>query len=495
MIGILKDPLYKKAIGIAILYVILVLATRYGGGIVIGGMVAAALICILRKRVASAIILYALILLLIEINPNIVSLEKYSAGVALRFGLLIISMALTISGMARKGTHRLPMGFMWFYLAVAALSSATGWAPTISYLKMLNFAVFFAGIYIGTQNMDRNPDEVLTLRAGFFAIGIFVIIGSLVLLPFPGMSTLDGLKYNRNYGVRLSQAEINVLIKEMQANEGETLYCGITHQSQILAPLVAVLMTWILCDMLFIERKFRWQHILMILLAFPLLYKTRSRVGLVTIGTAMSLVYFYLPRKIRLSPQAMSKLKQGMTIALLLVVSAMTVAEFKSGFVSKWIRKTDDVKGDNRSLAEAFTSSRARLVDENLEYFAMNPLLGMGFQVNFESDMYVKESKGLILSAPIEKGVAPLMILGETGIVGGFVFILFLISFYNGCQRRRLYITAVFFTIMLATNMGEATIFSPGGLGGELWMICVVGGFAMDNVLSLNKRMAERIMF
>ena len=37
--------------------------------------------------------------------------------------------------------------------------------------------------------------------------------------------------------------------------------------------------------------------------------------------------------------------------------------------------------------------------------------------------------------------------------------------------------------MFLVTNMGEATFFSPGGGGGFLWMLCVVGGFALDTIL------------
>jgi hypothetical protein len=30
--------------------------------------------------------------------------------------------------------------------------------------------------------------------------------------------------------------------------------------------------------------------------------------------------------------------------------------------------------------------------------------------------------------------------------------------------------------------MGEAMFFSPGGCGGFLWMLCVVGGFSLDTM-------------
>ena len=75
------------------------------------------------------------------------------------------------------------------------------------------------------------------------------------------------------------------------------------------------------------------------------------------------------------------------------------------------------------------------------------------------------------------------MVLGETGILGTFFFFLFLGSFYYTCSRRKYYITMTLFSVFLVTNMGEASFFSPGGGGGFGWMMCVVGGFALDTIL------------
>ena len=33
--------------------------------------------------------------------------------------------------------------------------------------------------------------------------------------------------------------------------------------------------------------------------------------------------------------------------------------------------------------------------------------------------------------------------------------------------------------------MGEATFFSPGGVGGMQWMFCVAGGFVIDTAVRI----------
>ena len=121
--------------------------------------------------------------------------------------------------------------------------------------------------------------------------------------------------------------------------------------------------------------------------------------------------------------------------------------------------------------------------------FRCNPMFGMGFQVaEYTAEQIARSGGGLVISAPIEKGVLPVMVLGETGIVGAIFFAVFLISFYTATNRRRLYVTAAMFTVLLATNMGEATFFSPGGGGGVIWAISIIGGYCIDMTLAKDRR-------
>jgi hypothetical protein len=47
------------------------------------------------------------------------------------------------------------------------------------------------------------------------------------------------------------------------------------------------------------------------------------------------------------------------------------------------------------------------------------------------------------------------------------------------------------FTLLLISNMGEATFFSPGGIGSILWILTVIGGFVIDSYL-INQRIEKR---
>ena len=235
--------------------------------------------------------------------------------------------------------------------------------------------------------------------------------------------------------------------------------------------------------MLFIERRFRVLHLILIGLCFPLEYMTRSRVGLVSMVIATFVVYFYVTRHIKLVSDVKKRLSNGMLIFLICLLLGGTVGEIRNNMLTRWIRKTNDVSYDKRSLVNAVTETRHGLMEYSLWEFKRNPMIGSGFQVAEYTPDSLKGQKGLIVTAPIEKGVLPVMVLGETGVLGEITFLFFIFSFYLICTRRSYYVTITTFTILLFTNAGEATFFSPGGGGGIMWMICVVGGFTIDTFI------------
>ena len=244
--------------------------------------------------------------------------------------------------------------------------------------------------------------------------------------------------------------------------------------------------------MLLLERRFRWLHLAIIAFALPLTYMTRSRVGLVSLISAFVAGGFYAARKVDLPGRVKAHLNNGLLLGMVILLLGAVVIQIRGGYMSQWIRKTSDVSGDRRSLGEALTSSRFGLMDNSMYEFRRNPLLGSGFQVAEYTQDLVRGNKGLILTAPVEKGVLPVMVLGETGILGEICFVIFLVSFYGTCVLRKYMVTLALFTVFFVTNLGEATMFSPGGIGGILWMISVVGGFTIDTYLLYRQQMEQQ---
>ena len=107
------------------------------------------------------------------------------------------------------------------------------------------------------------------------------------------------------------------------------------------------------------------------------------------------------------------------------------------------------------------------LIGEMWQNIKEKPFTGIGFGIASDvHEMNVQRDPllGLPLGAPIEKGVLPVAVLEEVGLFGlGFV-VAWLWSFLRYWIRGGVVPVSVGLTILLL-NMGEATLFSPGGMG------------------------------
>lgn len=432
---------------------------------------------------------YALLLMTVITNPILLPKAGMAWSLSLRFGPLLIGLAMIISASRVQGNHRLPLGGMIPFLLVACISASIGWVPQISYMKLINFAVFFFGIWLGTQNIDKKVEDVIQLRAMMLAVCVFFILGSFLLYWVPSVSYLSSLKAFNKGGVAEAAYSAEMMRESMitSANAYNSLFCGITSQSQTLAPVLALCFSWVTCDMLFIEKRVRWPHLGLMIISVPLMYFTRSRVAFVALVAALGIIYMYTIRKVNIPFHVRQTVRQGAFLFGFLILVLTVIVEIRGNTISQWMRKSNDTEEDDRSLTEAMTSSRMGLIEECMFEFNRSPVFGSGFQVSYDHLTLMQHSNGLILSAPIEKGLLPVMVLGETGLVGAACFLFFLLSFYVTAVKRQLFITITLFGVFFTANLGEATFFSPGGMGGTLWMISAIGGFVLDTILKYER--------
>ena len=489
-VGYFKDTgIYKLTVRMVFFTVLMIGLCRLTSGYIMPAYTLIGTLCALANQLGWALVFFVIMPFFAIMNPALVGNESPIYGLSVRLGPLLIGLILALRGASREGRHRLPFIGIIPFLMVAAISSADGWAPQVSYMKLANFIFFLFGIWYGTQNLQQCPKDVLLLRSFFLALACVLVFGSLVTMAVPSVGYASGLKYALQEG---GAALANEVFKQQQADSLATLFCGVTNHSQALSPLLALIVGWILCDMLLLERQFRWLHLVLIAFALPLAYMTRSRVGLVSLVAAFVASGFYAARKVALPHRVKTHLNNGLLVGMGVLLVGVLVIQLKGGFMSQWIRKTSDVEADRRSLGEALTSSRFGLMEYSLYEFRRNPLFGSGFQVAEYTQDLVRENKGFIISAPIEKGVVPVMVLGETGILGELCFLFFLVMFYGTCARRKYTVTIALFTVFLVTNMAEATFFSPGGIGGILWMVGVVGGFTIDTYLLYRRQLEQQ---
>ena len=476
---------YRQTSLALVLLCVAIMLCRFTNGAFVAVIVMIGLWAAWHEKFGFSICCYILLPFLNSVNPALIRPSNVLA-VMIRFGSIILLLGLVVMAAKRQGKHRLPLGGIIPFLIAAYLSSTGGYAPKISYLKIINYFMFILGIWLGTQNLQNRPRDILQIRAFIFSFVLFIVFGSLALRPFPAISYATGLSTAiREGGRQYAETVFHNMVEQGEA----TLFCGVVNHSQTLAPFLALSFIWLVCDMLFIEKRFRLGHVITIVLIPPMLFMTRSRTGLLIFIVGMMMVYLYTIRKIEINMNIVRHLRTGTFILISLIIGLGIISEVRDRTISKWLRKSQDVEGDTRTLTDAVTSSRMGLVEESMRDFRRNPLWGTGFQVaEYHSEL---ERRGkLVFSAPIEKGVLPTMILGETGIVGVICFIFFLGSFYLIASSRKLFVTCTCFTLLLVSNSAEASFFSPSGTGSVNWILTVVGGFTIDTVLLYERNMA-----
>lgn len=481
----LDQNLWKDVFKVLAAFVVAIVLCRFTGGYFSLVMAMAGLIWAISGKQGKALACMAFFPLLVVFNRDLLPLPTI-LGLTLRLSPLLIGVLLAIQKSKNRQFTSLPFGVLLLYLFFAAISSANGLCPSVSFLKLLNFLIFLIGIWLGTKNLQENGMEVYFLRIAFLAISCLVVFGSAATLPFPLIAYSTNFMFNP---VQSNEAAAFVL----NESQGVALFSGIVNHSQALGPILACCITLSLADMIFVEKRTTFLHLAILCCALVELYMTRSRTGLLSSTVGLIMVLSYGVDNISMNPFAKRRIKGITSSVVFLLLIAAAYAQFSNRAITRWIYKSNEESiTEEVTFKDAVTNTRQGLIQESMSDFRANRLFGKGFQVNHETrELY--GGKGFALTAPVEKGLLFVMILGEGGIIGAFTFFAFLANFYSTCSSRQLPITIVMFTTFLATNIGEATFFSPGGIGGTLWTLCVIGGFVLDAQMHSPNLRANRI--
>lgn len=479
MNSVSENAIYKLAARCAAFIVVVLLACHYFGAapcviVVLVGCGAA-----FANNISVALSAFILLPFIMVFNPILIPKSGMLWGLTLRGGPLLIGFCLATTSQRRSGNFKLPFEMLWVYLLIAAISSIQGYVPKISFAKLINFWLFLWVICEATKNLQNERRELFRLRAFLLGLTALLVFGSLISLRYPAISTLNGLNLiGFSSGGDLAAANDYFRLTGVKG-----YFVGLLNHSQTFAGVAGCCLGWTVCDMLFVEGRLRWQHGILIALMPLLIFKTRSRMGLFIMMSFSLVLYLYTMSHVKMAKAWKNRINGILTSIIIIGVLALAVGEIRHKTVSRWLRKSDSVVTDERGLTEAITASRQGLVAKNMHDFEYNRLLGCGFQVDFSHIGRYKGKPGIIITAPLEKGILPLMVLGETGILGALFFVLFLSNFFTQCIRLRLWSTLTLFVTLFASNMAEATFFSPGGAGGIEWCFTIIGGFICDSYI------------
>ena len=400
-------------------------------------------------------------------------------SIAARALYLIVAGVIILQNTGRRSARFLtPLLSIFIYVGFQAMTSAQGWQPIISYLKILLFTVVFLAFW-GMANAASVRDGVRpqALRSVVLVFACFLIFGSLSLIPFPGIAKLGAAR----------ALEMGLPI------ESVGLFQGVTFQPQALGPSVGAISVVLFADLLFSIRRWDKLYLLLLIGAPILIFYTSSRTAMGTWLAGMSFATFVF-----MCAHGVGARWKNRALGVLMLVGVLggivlfATPQMRDAVARFALKYTSE--GQELDVSwETMTVTRQGLMDASMDNFRESPVIGNGFQVSKSMETRDIRSWGQLLSAPIEKGVWVTAVLEEGGVIGMILFVLFLIIAFWGMLSRRAYIGACALFVLLVSNFGEFTFFSMSSIGGVGWVM-VFTGLALDAARLRQERQAYRWM-
>jgi hypothetical protein len=241
---------------------------------------------------------------------------------------------------------------------------------------------------------------------------------------------------------------------------------GILNHPQVFGSTMALLGAWTIARFLAARRVALWLLVVAgLCVAAVFLTKARTA-GLALIGgVGLSMIVGPI-----LSRRSILDLAPGLrdprtwVILGVLALAAVVFAPTIFGMVQEFVTKA---RTDVGGLFDLYLETRGRFIGRMVANVVQYPITGIGFGIASDpTSMIVDRSGpfGIPTGAPVEKGLVYLAVLEEVGVFGAAFVALWLLVLVVGAARGGLATLAVTLTI-LCTNISEATLFSPGGMG------------------------------
>lgn len=455
-----KKTFWRSLQGFVIMSVLMKLTGGAGFAVVAGLSVIAMLVG------RTKLVLFCLILANCALMGNSWFFPKdFIFGVAHR-GMLVVLGACLAAKVFGGRSYKVLTPFMWIlpFIIYMIVPSLNGWAPMVSMLKIFLFIMVYMA-YMGSAKMALavRGDASGHFRAMIVAAIAFFIFGSVLIMPFPGISYMGADELLND----------SAFMADLEAGRAVSLFKGMTWHSQTLGPLMSVFCVFMVGDMLFNIKRMDKLYAVMILICPFLIYKTSSRTAMAVLicGVAAIVLLFMNSHSIKRTWKA-KIMNIAFFASAFMVLSVIIVPGIREGIVRYALKynKEESVKFS----AEEMISTRQGLMDEAIYNWRKKPWIGNGFQVSAKMQYERREGLKDYLTAPIEKGVWVTAILEEGGIVGLILFCAFWIPAFFSLWAGRFYATAAMLLSFIIMNMAEFIILSMSGGGGFLWSIVFI---------------------
>ncbi|WP_299179823.1 O-antigen ligase [uncultured Chryseobacterium sp.] len=341
-----------------------------------------------------------------------------------------------------KSTYKHNIRYLLFfliYLLINALFISTD--TKYSFIEFILFLILLLFSFNGAKSIDNKDFEkkIINIKTLYIA----VIFLSLIMMP------IRSVAYARN---------------------------GIGFQGVVVHPNALGVFLAPFCGYMFLRvlrNKNKWD-IFLFIIAIILLFLSLSRTSFFSFLLGVC-VYFVINNSFRARFSKMLLLF-SLPLVIIFALNFSKISNSLSGFLIK-------SKGAE-SFTESVEQSRGKLFTAQLKNFEENPLFGIGFKVPSNKIAVTKTSTTDEIY--YEKGNILLASLEELGIVGALLFLIALVSLLKSSKyvQNDFQILPIIATI---TALGEATLFSIGGLGIFIWVLIFLNKFNTNRKTRINK--------
>ena len=342
----------------------------------------------------------------------------------IRFLLIFVSFAKTVgqNGFSYKLILRRAFYFPLLFIFLVLHSILFSYEMNNSLVEIASFMLLFFFAFKNTyfENIQHRTRIINDIEAMY----ISVIFLSIISFAVPAVS------YARN----------------------GTGFQGVGNHPNSFGVVLAPYCGWILIRLL---KKFTLKDFIFTIVSFLLLYISQSRTSMLSVFLGIIFIML-INRKLRI-------MISRKVFVLLFSSAALIIINFNT--ISNSIFDFMD-KSKTGSIEESVLMSRGSLIENQTNNINKNPLFGIGFKT--PTDLILKKS-AFSLGKPYEKGNMLTAAVEELGIVGFIVLFITIISLLKlGMNKRN--VLLVLPLIALSTTIGEATLFSIGGIGVLIWM-------------------------
>lgn len=381
------------------------------------------------------------------------------------------------------------LALCWLFTMLNPAIAPDGGGASAGRYAVILFAaasVFFHGTVLTGDTSIRR----FTLYT--ILLGLFIVGHSLLLSPIPDVSILKAVSWTLTMATLVSawsglpphvretvsrqlfRGLVAVLVLSLPLlatsagyTRNESGFQGILNHPQAFGLTMALLCVWT-TTRLFGETQPPWWLLGVAGASFfaILLAETRTAGVAVVLGAGLSLLLApgFAGRSItRMAPGLLSG--RVWAILIIIAVAGLVMAPFIADRMQNFVTKSG--RADVSGFMAAYEQSRGSLMDRMLANIVKHPLTGIGFGISSDPGSMVVDRDplfGLPTGAAIEKGVVPIAVTEELGIIGAALVACWIWMLLRGGARSGLAPFAVCLTALLL-NMGEATFFSPGGFG------------------------------